>query len=136
MSEPNNRPQAGSLLTRIIQWTARVGSLVSLGFILALIIRNRMNPLQFGPSDLLLFLCYPAAVAVGISLAWFWEFGGGILAVAGLVAFFGATRFLAGSCPRDWEAVALTVPGVLFIVSAVLRRLELKKRAAPPPSRE
>jgi hypothetical protein len=136
MSEPNNRPQAGSLPTRIIRWTARVGSFISMGFILALIIRDRMNPLQLAPSELLLFLCYPAAVAVGISLAWFWEFGGGILAVAGLVAFFGATRFLAGSCPRDWEAVALTVPGVLFLVSAVLRRLELKRSAASPPSHE
>lgn len=136
MSELNDRPPTGSRLSRIIRWSARAGSLISMGFILALIIRDRMNPLQFAPSELLLYLCYPAAVAVGLGLAWFWEFGGGILAISGLIAFFGATHFLTGGCPQDWGAIAQTIPGFLFVVSAVLRRLELKRRTNPPPAHE
>ena len=118
---------------RIVRWTARGGSLASIGFMLAYIVAQRANPFQMQSSDLLLFLCFPSAVAAGVILAWFWELGGGVIALGGLTAFYAANRFLVGNYPQGWKFVAITAPGILFLVSAVLRRLE-SKPCVPAPT--
>ena len=130
MSEKNDAAPSEDLRIRMVRWMARVASLASLVIVVLFVIGERANPLQMGSADRLLFLCFPAAVIGGVLLAWFWEFGGAVFALAGLTAFYGSTFFLAGTLPRDWRAVAAAAPAVLFLLSAMLRRLARKKRAA------
>jgi hypothetical protein len=132
MSDKIDADAPEGLLVRIVRWVARLGSLASLVIVILFVIGERANPLQMGSADQLIFLCFPAAVLGGVLLAWFWEFGGAVFALAGLTAFYGSTFFLAGTLPRDWRAVAAAAPAVLFLASAMLRRLARKKGAVPP----
>jgi len=134
MSDQDCRATPYGVWPRIVRWIARGGSLASIGFMLAYVVAQRANPFQMQSSDLLLFLCFPSAVGAGVILAWFWELGGAVIALGGLTAFYAANRFLVGDYPPGWKFVALTAPGILFLVSAVLRRLE-SKRCAPAPTK-
>ncbi len=113
----------------IVRWTARGGSLASIGFMLASVLAQHANPFQMQSPDLVLFLCFPSAVAAGVVLAWFWELGGGVIALGGLAAFYAANRFLGGNFPQGWKFLAIAIPGILCLVSAVLRRLASKQCA-------
>ncbi len=132
MSDQDRGATAYGVWRQIVRWTARGGSLASIGLMLAYIVAQRANPFQMQSSELLLFLCCPSAVAAGLILAWFWELGGASIALGGLIAFYAASLFLGASCKDAWKFVAITAPGVLFLVSAVLRRLESKSRAPAP----
>jgi hypothetical protein len=57
-----------------------------------------------------------ALVFAGYALGWRWEWLGGILAIAGTVAFFAAYAFVVGASPPPGIAALLfAVPGVLYL---------------------
>ena len=60
---------------RILRWTARVWSLVSLGVVVLFAVGEGMNLARFTPGELVMFLCFPLGVMLGMALAW----GAGIL---------------------------------------------------------
>jgi len=126
MSNQDCRAPSCGVWPRIVRWVARGSGLAGIGFMLASVVAQRANPFQMQSSDLLLFLCFPSAVAVGMILAWFWELGGAVIALGGLTAFYAANRFLVGDSP-GWHFLAFAAPGILFLISALLRRLESKR---------
>jgi hypothetical protein len=128
MSDENDL--AGARFAIQLRWIARLTGLVSIGFMGVLVIRERMNPLQMRIEDLLLFLCFPTAVTAGLLAGWRWEFAGGLIAVVGFVAYYGAHHFLVGNLPSGWVFTGCTLPGVLFLWSGLLARLRARRRGS------
>jgi len=100
----------------VLRWTARVWSLLSLGVVLMFALGERMNLARFTPGELLMFLCFPLGVMLGMALAWRWELWGGGLAVASLVAFYGLDWWRSHRFPGGWFFIILCSPGFVFLL--------------------
>ncbi len=98
-------------------WLARLSSLAGLALMAVWAYQQRMNPLQMSEDSLILFLCCPGVVALGLLVGWRWDLAGGILAISGWVGFQVAHRFLVGSFSTEWQAAAVVVPALLSVVS-------------------
>lgn len=107
------------------RWGARIfGSLVATMGLLAFLGGGfgergtyTLNPFILSTSDFVI-LSLRMAACLGLLLAWRWEaLGGGIAVVCILIATILRPWVL-------WAALALTVPGVLYLTSWLLRRPE------------
>jgi len=72
------------------------------------------NPRAMKPVELALFVTFFTAVA-GMVVGCRWELAGGVMVVAGMLAFFLIERAAAGSWPRWGVGWALPLPGVLYL---------------------
>jgi len=69
-----------------------------------------------------------ALMLLGILAGWRWELSGGIISLFGWCLFFVAVI----NSPRrlNWFVVALALPGILYVTSALLRRYHEKRLSA------
>jgi hypothetical protein len=109
----------------VVQWTARLLSLVSLGFVLMLAIGEGASPLHAGPRDWArdwaLGICFPFSVCGGMILAWWRPAWGGALTVAGLLGFYAVHFAISNALPRGPWFVIFASPGFFFLLSAWLK---------------
>lgn len=131
-SSPTSQLNAPGL--RLLRWVARLAGLASCIAIAALAYNQRMNPAQMGADDLLLFVFFPTAVALGLVLGWWRDLVGGAVAVGGWAAFQLAHSFVVGSVCKDWEVNGLSAAGLLFLLSGILRARARTGAAARRPS--
>jgi hypothetical protein len=112
----------------VCRWVARiVGTLLVLLIVFLAIGEGMPNPftqpirVQFGFLALSLIL-------VGILAGWRWELWGGIISLFGWFLFFVAVI----NSPRSLTGfvLALALPGVLYVASAILRRYHEKHPSA------
>jgi hypothetical protein len=106
----------------ILQWSARVLSILAVGVILMFAIGEGLNLARFTPRELLLFLFFPLGVGVGMALAWRWEALGGGITVASLAGFYLADRLMSSSFPRGIAFLVIAAPGFLFLLHWLLAR--------------
>jgi hypothetical protein len=104
--------------TRIIRWTARLWSLLGIGFLLLMFLG------EGGPgigilfsTDGVLFLCFPLGVVAGMTLGWWREGLGGAITLAGLVGFYAAHWFLSGRFPGGPWFLLTAAPGFFFLLA-------------------
>jgi hypothetical protein len=64
-------------------------------------------------------------IVVGTLVGWRWEFAGGLTALIGLSLLLVTQRYGVRGMP-----LFLGLPGILYLVSAALRRLERRKESA------
>jgi len=111
----------------VSRWTARILGVALLGICVVIAIGEGLpNPLTQPPIVQIGFIAL-AMVLVGTLAGWMWELSGAAVALAGWLLFVGALR-ISFHGPKVF-IVLLVVPGVLFLVSALLRHFSGKPRA-------
>jgi hypothetical protein len=117
-----------TLFSGLCRWTARIVGALLVFFVFFIAIGEGM-PIPKPPftSTDLLFLAL-ILIIVGILVGWRWEFTGGIISLAG---FFVGIIPLHNS-PRGLTLFyfILSLPGVLYMTSAYLRRYHIKHPSA------
>lgn len=103
-----------------IRWTARILGLVVTGLVLAFIVgTGGFNSLQLTGRDAALMLPFGIAIA-GLVIAWWSELVGGLLAVDGILLFYGIHWYLTGRFPEGVYFGLIALPGLLFLAGATL----------------
>lgn len=125
-------PDAGPFWLRAIRWSARAASLASLGMLAIFLTSGGGAPTSF---ELLLFACFPVGVAIGMSLAWFREIAGGLVALSSLVAFH-LLFLLAGDRPPSgpWFAIFAS-PGLVLLGVGIAAKRSRRASETVLPSR-
>lgn len=104
------------ILTRLVRWTARIWSIVSIGLMLTLLVGEGFNPTHITPTEWLGLLFFPVGISVGMILAWWREGFGGIITVGSLFAFYVIDFVTTSTLPKGWAWLAFAAPGFLFLL--------------------
>jgi hypothetical protein len=107
---------------QVLQWLARVLSLLSVFVLLLFFIGEGFNPGALRSKEWVLMIFFPFGVVAGMVVAWRQEGAGGAITVVSLIAFY-LIHFLLGSgFPRGWAFFAFASPGLLFLAHWLLTR--------------
>ena len=106
----------------IVRWAARITALVSIGFLLAFVIGEGLNPGQITGWEWVQLLFFPVGVIAGLALGWWKENWGGLLAIGCLAVFYLLHFMAAGSFPRGPYFALFTSPAVLYLISARMKQ--------------
>lgn len=96
------------------RWIGRGLSLVSILFLVLSIFADGFPPITR------LTLCFPFGVLLGLILSWFFEGLGGAFTLLCMTLFYILEHAADGTWPRGPFFIFLIVPGVFFLLSAVL----------------
>ncbi len=108
-------------LPRLVHWSARVTSLLLLGLVIAMVIGHGGPPSVLGqPTPVRLEFAAIGLMLLGLLLGWVREAFGGLLVILGLAAFHTVELAVKGR-PALGAFPLFAVPGVLFLLSALLR---------------
>jgi hypothetical protein len=108
-------------LSRLVRWWARVASLLLLGLALAIVIGHGGPPNVLGqPTPVQLEFAAMVLMLLGLLLGWVREGFGGLLVILGL-AVFNTVELVVNGRPGLGAFPLFAVPGVLFLISALLR---------------
>jgi hypothetical protein len=110
----------------VIRWIARVWSLASVGMLFFFLAGEEFHPAQLSASEWASLIFFPTGVTFGLVIAWRLEALGGAITVVSLAAFYALKGFLGHVMPLGWAFGVLVVPGVLFLLTATLRRRGLE----------
>ncbi len=111
-----------SPLPRIVCWSARITSLVLIGLVVFFVIGNGGPPtILRQPTSVQLEFAAMGLMLLGLVIGWVREGLGGLLALLGLAAF-NAVELAVNGVPAKGAFPLFAVPGVLFLVSALIRR--------------
>jgi hypothetical protein len=114
------------LLAVVFRWTGRIlGALLAIFVVMIALGEGMPNPLT-QPLDVQIGFLALALIVLGILAGWRWEFFGGILSTAGWCLFFAS---VVQSKHLTWFFAVLILPGILYLLSALLRRHD--KRQIP-----
>ena len=105
-----------------LRWIARLLSVGSIGFILLFVFGEGSGWLSVRGQDLVGLAFFPVGLIVGLVLGWRREKAGGVVAV-GSIAMFYLIYGLAidRNVFHGWAFMVLSIPGVLFLLYAILR---------------
>lgn len=112
--------------TRMVRWTARIWSIISIGLVLAFIVGEGFYPAKITPEEWLGLVFFPVGITVGMIVGWRKEFFGGIITVGSLFAFYAVHLLTSGALPKGWAWLVFAVPGFLFLVCAFWERRKTK----------
>ena len=105
------------VIAALCRWTARViGTLLVLLIVMIGIGEGMPNPFTQPPAVQVGFLAL-ALLMIGILAGWRWELTGGVISLAGWCLFLASVK-----CRLSCFVWALALPGVLYVISALLRR--------------
>jgi hypothetical protein len=109
-------------IATLARWIARCIAVLLIAIVLLFMIgTGGVNPLKLSTVEAVQ-MTFWLATCVGLVVAWRWEFLGGLVATAGIALFFGTELAVAGRWPHSWVFDLALLPGVLFLLSATLRR--------------
>lgn len=112
------------------RWTARILGIAMVGLVFTYFVgTGGFNPLKLKARETALMIPFLVAVG-GLLLAWKWELAGGLLTIDGMLVFVGLNWSFSGEPPHGWAFGALTLPGFLFLICAILDKSH--DRALPP----
>jgi hypothetical protein len=104
-----------------LRWTARLlaGALVAL--VAAIFVGEGFNPLHLKPVEAVQMTFFFTTCA-GLVIAWKWPVLGGALAAAGMLCFVAVESVVTGAPPRGLVFYLMLLTGLLFLLSAFVRR--------------
>jgi hypothetical protein len=105
-----------------LEWIARVGSLVSIGLLMALFIGEGFHPAQIAPQEWTGLLFFPVGVVLGMIIAWWKEGAGATITLTSLAAFYVVYGYLLRNHIGGWFFIAFAAPGFLFLLHWLLLR--------------
>jgi len=118
---------AGPLPIRILRWTARAASLVSLAFLAMFATSGGAAPTA---AEWLLIAFFPVGVALGMLVAWHREILGGVIAATSLGVFH-ALLLLDGSRPAaGWWFLVFASPALALLACGLTTRTARPRRDA------
>jgi hypothetical protein len=127
----NARLISTSPLRPLARWAARITSLLLIGLVVAIVIGHGGPPNLFSqPKSVQLEFVALGLMLLGLVVGWMREGLGGLLVLLGLAAF-NAVELVANGVPARGAFPLFTVPGVLFLVSALLGRRGRQQPARP-----
>jgi len=114
----------------VIRWTARILSGLIVILILFIFIGEGMSDgfggfLHLTLRENLMTLAF-IGVFIGLIIGWKWELTGGILILAGLILFYLLDFLFSGTFPRGVIFPYFAIPGILFILSGLLSKIEFE----------
>jgi hypothetical protein len=113
-------------MATLCRWSARIVGTLLVVLVLVIAIGEGMpNPFTQPLAVQIGFLAL-ALIVTGIVAGWRWEFSGGILSTAGWCLFVGS---VVGVKRLNLFIALLALPGILYLLSALLRRHD--KRQIP-----
>ena len=98
----------------MLRWTARLLGTFLAGLAALLMVGERLNPIRMAGFELAMSVAFLTAL-VGLVVLWKWEGIGGVLVVAGMLAFYGLNLAASGRLPGGWVFPLCFVPGVLSL---------------------
>lgn len=100
-----------------LRLTAKIWSILSIGFVLLIFIGEMMNPTgqPLSPIEWLGLAFFPIGVLIGLILAWWYEGIGGVVTALSLVAFYIWEATLSGSLADSPFFFLVAAPGFLFL---------------------
>ncbi len=107
------------LINRLLLWTARLSSLVSIGILLLFIVGEGCGHLPCTLGHLKYFLFFPLGVISGMVLSWKRELAGSMVTIGSLAAFFVIMYLDRGRFPGGLAWYVFASPAVLFMISAL-----------------
>ncbi len=117
-----NQSQKPTKLILVLRWAARLGSLLSLAFLLLFFFGEKMNFGQLPPSEIVGLLFFPVGITVGMLLGWRWETLGGAVTVLSLLAFYKVMYAASGRFPEGIWFALFALPGLFFLYCGLSRR--------------
>jgi len=109
----------GPIALRVVRWTGRLGSLVSLSLLALFATSGGEPPTTF---EWILLACFPIGVAIGMIVAWVAEICGGLITLASLLAFYGLHALAADRPPSGpWFAI-FAAPGLVLLAVGFVSR--------------
>jgi hypothetical protein len=104
-----------------VRWTARAIAAVLVGLTVVIYIgEGGFNPLDLTPVETIQMLFFWVACA-GMVAAWRWELVGGAISLAAILAFFAVQFLVTGGFPKGLVIHLILLPGLLFIISSLMR---------------
>ena len=117
-------------LARVVHWSARVTSLLLLGLVIVFVIGHGGPPnVVRQPTSVQLEFAAMGLMLLGLLIGWVREGFGGLLVMIGLGAF-NIVELGVNGRPAHGAFPLFAVPGVLFLLSALLRWRNKQLRAA------
>lgn len=117
-----NQSQKPTTIIVVLRWVARLGSLLSVAFLLLIFFGEEMNVSQLARSEILGLLFFPVGVTVGLLLGWRWETLGGAVTVLSLLAFYKVMYAANGRFPEGIWFALFALPGLFFLYCGLRRR--------------
>ncbi|HVZ93413.1 MAG TPA: hypothetical protein VG797_02780 [Phycisphaerales bacterium] len=102
-----------------LRWIARVGSVISVGLLGGFVLTELGNPT---PREWVGLALFPFGVMLGMLLGWWRELLGGVVTVGSLALFYAWMIVGDGRVPPGPWFLVFAAPGVLFLVSGMVRR--------------
>jgi len=99
-----------------LRWISRILGLLLVGLFAVFAIGQGFNPFQLGGSEIALMSVLLVALS-GMLVAWRRELLGGVMVIAGMVAFYSINFGVSGHWPGQWVFPLCFVPGILAILS-------------------
>jgi hypothetical protein len=110
-----------SVLEAGLRWTARVLAACLVCLVLVILIGEGFHPFRLRAVEAIQMTFFLTA-CVGLVVAWRWPLTGGALATAGILCFYAVEFAVTGGFPRGLVFHLMPVPGLLFLLSALIRR--------------
>jgi hypothetical protein len=108
-----------------IRWTARVLTALLVGLVVVMFVGVTLDggfhPLRLkGVEPIQMAFFWTGCVGMVVALRW--QVIGGALSLAGMILFFAVEFAVRGGLPRGLLLYLMMVPGILFLLSAVVRQ--------------
>ena len=105
----------------VTRWVARIIAVLLAGITLIFVSGADLDLAHAGTARLLEVGAF-AAMWSGLLVAWRWEWQGGALTIAGMLAFFLLDFLFAGAVLRFWVFLIFALPAALFLYCGWHRR--------------
>jgi len=115
--------QKSTRTTQIIRWAARILSLGAWGLVLLFLLDgSTSNFTTITLQEWIGLIFFPFGVAVGLTLAWWRETPGAIVALGSLVVFYIVSLAMGEGLPGGPFFLLVTAPAFLFLLCAWMDR--------------
>ena len=103
---------------RIVRVIARIWSLLSIGFVLAIFIGETLSESSPMPTaqEWVGLMFFPIGIVIGLIAAWWWEGIGGAVSILSLIAFYLWDFLRRGDLPGGPYFLLVAAPGFLFLL--------------------
>lgn len=102
-------------MRKTLRWIARIWGSAVAAFVLFFLLMDVLSggtAEELSTKEVFTFICFPLSPIIGFTLAWKWEFWGGLIALLGMIALPVLRPDLIASYPMIG---AVVVPALIFI---------------------
>ena len=109
-----------------IRWIARLLSAIVVGAVILIFIGERFNPFKLSAVEAVQMIFFWTC-CMGMLAAWRWELTGGSIATGAMVLFYITEYAITGHFPNGLAFRLLLLPGILFVLSGMIKSLRRKR---------